>query len=107
MTFFLLPPRPLVGDHLMQLVGSWLPGLDWRADTGAILADLIGATAEEQGRACVLFREDLPDDLSVESALRDGFGAEPGDRVVEVRFTLRMGEANVRTWAIGEALAVG
>jgi hypothetical protein len=45
-----------------------------------------------------VFREELPDGTTPADALRDGFGAEPGDEVVEVRVG-----GVVRHWRVGDA----
>ena len=46
---------------------------------------VLSGLAAEKPDAFVVHREDLPAGSDVFQALRDGFGAEPGDDVVEVR----------------------
>lgn len=83
-TFYLLPPRPLAARPYADFLRALLPGLDPSRVTWADVSDTFAALLA--GRADVYFvhREDLPDGDSPETALTDGFGAEPGDEVVEV-----------------------
>lgn len=94
--FYLLPPRPLVAEHL----ASWLPGLDLQGTARRELPDLLAAVAAGQSDVHVVFREDLPDGEDPGRALADGFGAESGDEVVEVRPGLRPGELTSRRWRV-------
>jgi hypothetical protein len=91
-TIYLLPPRPLLGQQLLQ---SCLPGLELGAADRAALAETVAAAAEAQPDVCVIFREDLPDDGPLGQTLVDDFGAHPGDEVVEVA------ARDVRRWQIG------
>jgi hypothetical protein len=102
--FLLLPPRPAVGEEIARLVRPYLPGVRvTAADCVRFLDELVG---RHGGRVFLIHREELPDEEDVVAALRDGFGAEPGDRVVQVT-TGRVGESRVRTEVIAEAAGVG
>lgn len=104
--FFVLPPRPSVGEELARLVRPYLPGL--RVTPGDCVRFLEELVERSGGRAFLVHREDLPDADDVRDALRDGFGAEEGDRVVQVSVGPRGGEPRVKTLALAEeALAVG
>jgi hypothetical protein len=50
----------------------------------------------------VIYREDLPREETAAQALVNGFGAEAGDEVVEVRPGGRPGEITTRRWRIRE-----
>jgi hypothetical protein len=82
--FYVLPPRPLLGDHLAEYLRTWLPGLDWDAATRLNLTEAIRAAATCYPDVYLVFREELPDGVSTIQALRDAFGAEEGDEVIEV-----------------------
>ncbi len=56
-------------------------------DGGVDLADAIQLVAAQRPDMFLIFREDLPDADDPAQALRDGFGAEPGDEVFELRMT--------------------
>ena len=105
-TFYLLPPRCLLADHLVDSVQSFLPGVEWAvAERRRLFASLIEALQE--GDQFLVYREDLPGGEDVEQALIDGCGAEPGDEVVEVRPCLQaeragQGRFRARRWRIGE-----
>jgi hypothetical protein len=102
--FLLLPPRPAVGEEIARLIRPYLPGI--RVTAADCVRFLDGLVAAGGGKAFLVHREELPDEEDVATALRDGFGAEPGDRVVQV-LTGRPGEPRVRIGAVADALAVG
>jgi hypothetical protein len=100
--FYVLPARPLLADRLAALLQEWLPGLDWDCASRSELIDGLTTAAEQRG-VCVVYREDLPPGEATARALADGFGAEPGDEVVEVRCSGRGEELTARRWRIGAA----
>lgn len=93
--FFVLPPRPLLGEHFAAYLRSLFPGLDWDARARSDLAEALAA-AISRPDVYVVFREELPDGESTHRALADGFGAEAGDEVIEVRAGSRPGELVAR-----------
>jgi hypothetical protein len=99
-TFYLLPPRPLLGDRVADFLLTVLPGLDWDGAMRANLAEAVAAAAEAHGDVHVVFRDDLPVGELPAVALVDGFGAEAGDEVVEVRPTGTSGGLTSRRWHI-------
>ena len=99
-TFYLLPPRPVLGERLAGFLQNLLPGLDWDTSARADLAGALTAAAAEQDNVFVVHREDLPEGEPPARALADGFGAAPGDEVVEVRPGPKPGELSARRWAI-------
>jgi hypothetical protein len=60
----------------------------------AALADVMIAGAGAQPHAYVVFREELPEGIELAIALKDGFGAEPGDHVIEIA------AAGNRCWSV-------
>ena len=101
--FYLLPPRPFVGDRIADFLQTLFPGLAWDSSARTSLADLLGNTAAESDGVYVIYRDDLPGGEAAAQALRDGFGAEAGDEVVEVRPSGRPGEVVTRRWRIEDA----
>ncbi len=100
-TFYLLPPRSVVADHLADSMQRWLPGLDLTvADRAWLLAALYAGLPEKD--VFLVHREDLPAGERAEQALIDGYGAGAGDEVIEVRPTARPGEFTSRRWRVGE-----
>jgi hypothetical protein len=100
--FYLLPPRPLLGDRLAEWLHRLFPGLDW--DGGArsgLVERLAEAAAEGRTDVWIVYRDDLPGGEPPARALVDGFGAEPGDEVVEVRPDGRGDGLTARRWRIG------
>jgi hypothetical protein len=102
--FLLLPPRPAIGEEIARLVRPYLPGVRVTAADCVRFLDALVATGA--GNAFLVHREELPDEEDVVAALRDGYGAEPGDRVVQI-LTGRPGEPRVRIEPVSEPLAAG
>jgi hypothetical protein len=99
-TFYLLPPRPVLGERLAGFLQTVLPGLDWDLATRAALAETVETAASAHADVFVVYREDLPDGEPPARALADGFGAVAGDEVVEVRSGARPGEMTARRWKV-------
>jgi hypothetical protein len=98
--FYLLPPRPAVGEELARLVRPYLPGVPVTADE---CARFLGQLVEAAGAGAELVhREDLPDGVDATEALRDGFGAEDGDRLIQVSLGARPSEPRVKVLAFEE-----
>jgi hypothetical protein len=97
--FYLMPPRPFLGDRFADFLQTLFPGLAWDSSTRTNLAELLGTAAERDG-IYVVYREDLPREESPAQALKDGFGAEAGDEVVEIRLGSRPGEVVSRRWRV-------
>lgn len=101
-TFYVLPPRPFVAERLAEYLADWFPGLPLPA--GAELLDLVDAVVR-RADVFILHREDLPDGEDVSAALIDGFGAEAGDEVIEVRAGGPGGAPQARRWRIAPRAA--
>lgn len=78
-TFYLLPPRAVLGHRVFAALGIPLA----QSPVCAELADAISKTIETMG-ALVVYRDDLPLDEEPARALVDGFGAEAGDEIIEI-----------------------
>lgn len=100
--FYLMPPRPFLGDRFADFLQTLFPGVAWDSSSRLILAEQLGEAAAARGDVYVIYREDLPHQESAAQALVGGFGAEAGDEVVEVRPGGRPGEVITRRWRIGE-----
>jgi hypothetical protein len=100
-TFYLLPPRPLVNQRFKEFAARLLPGLTpaGNVDLVALLQELIGNGSDTY----LVHPEDLPSDEDPVRALVDGFGAEPGDIILEIRFGTLSAETSLRRLAIRSA----
>jgi len=98
--FYLLPPRAVLGDRLARFLQPLLPGIDWDSRTRVGLAEAIGSAAGERENVYVVYREDLPAGEPAAQALANGFGAESGDEVIEVRLGSRPEEWSSARWRI-------
>ena len=83
-TFYVLPPRLQIGRLFGEYLESVFPGARWHPSTWRDLAEALGAAAQCHPEVYVVYREDLPELVDTSSALREDFGAAPGDEVVEV-----------------------
>jgi hypothetical protein len=101
--FYVLPPRPLLAEHVAAYLRGFFPGLDWSPATRLNLTEALAAAGTCHPDVYVVFREELPEGESTRQALVDGFGAEEGDEVVEVRAGGRPGELTSRRWLIRPA----
>ena len=104
-TFYLMPPRPVFVSLLTEFLQTWMPGLPVPVEAGAAIAEALHRGLAERNNAFLIFREDLPEGADPSAALRDGFGAQDGDRVIEMRLSGRSGEAVARTWTVGNVSA--
>jgi hypothetical protein len=95
-TFYLLPARALLGDHVADALSEVVPGVDWTSSARRRLGELLAETLGQNHGVFLVFRDDLPPGAGAESALVDGYGAEAGDEVVEVRPGLPS-----RRWRVG------
>jgi hypothetical protein len=102
-TFYLLPPRPYLGEHFASYLQGLFPGLHWDSAVWANLAEGLVAAATCHAGVYVVYREELAEGEDPAQALADGFGAEPGDEVIELRAAERPGALAVRRWRIGAA----
>ena len=97
--FYLLPPRSIVAECMARSLRLSLPSLPLPVHTVEDLLDVLQSSCEEEDEVFVLFREELPDGPDLEQALADGFGAEFGDEVTELRFTAN-GQLTARSWRL-------
>ena len=98
-TFYLLPPRANLDQSLADLLGRLLPGLPVPESAwDDLVARLAGDWPDD---VFLVPRDDLPDGESPDDALVTSFGAEPGDRVIEVG-----GLRPARSWVVGVSGAV-
>ncbi len=98
--FYLLPPRPFLGDRFADFLQTIFPGLAWDSGSRMNLAEILGNTAGAHEDIFVIYRDDLPREGSTAQALVDGFGAEVGDEIVEVRPGSKTGEFISRRWRV-------
>jgi hypothetical protein len=93
-TFYLLPPRSCLEQAVGELFGKLLPGLPLPADAWDLLANELAAAGCWPADSFLVPRDELPEGDPTE-ALSECYGAEPGDRVVEVSLA-----RPARAWAV-------
>jgi hypothetical protein len=84
-TFYLLPPRPFLGERIADYLRPLFPGLDWSRSDQLDLVDAVGTAAAQHPDVYVVYREELPEGEDLTRVLMDGFGAQAGDQIIEVR----------------------
>ncbi len=94
--FYILPPRDCLESAVSELFTRLLPGLPLPADTWDYLIERLTDSASWPADLFLVPRDDLPAGEPLSDALAIGFGAEEGDRVIEVR-----SHAEPRTWTLG------
>jgi hypothetical protein len=99
-TFFVLPPRPLVGDAFAAFLNQFFPGLEWDADMRWNMAQALGDATASRPDGYVVYRDDLPIGEPTGEVLQEAFGAETGDEIVELRFSGRPCELTSRRWRL-------
>jgi hypothetical protein len=101
--FYLLPPRPALGECLAKMLQPYVPGALINPNLCADFVDSLVSGSPEADDCYVVYREDLPEGAEVNTALRDGFGAEAGDQIVCVSIGAQAAEPRVKMWRLGAA----
>ena len=70
--FYVLPPRPLLGAHLANYLGGWLPGLDW--DMGVLFVGVDGMLAADYGRRRLHTADGWRDAPAAEATIEPSIG---------------------------------
>jgi len=100
-TFYLLPPRPILGQRFADYLELYFPRLLWPQASWSELGDALGAAIACHPDVYVVYREDLPADEDKQRALSEIFGAAEGDEVIEVKSSHRTGELTSKRWRMG------
>ena len=87
-TFYVLPSRHLLGQRYGEILSSLFPDVRFTPWDWPDLAESLAAVVEAQGEgeACVVYREDMDEHLSVKEALLREFGATLADEIIEIQF---------------------
>lgn len=80
--FYLLPPRAEVARRFADFLQTWFPGMP---EPGDEAADDLAAVAMRYDAAYVVYADELAGAADLPRTLAADFGAEEGDRVVDLR----------------------
>ena len=83
-TFFLIPPRECLEQAVAEFLARVLPGVPVEHTVAEAVLAAVEFEANRTGDVFLIHREDLPGGRDVVRDLVAGFGAEPGDAVVEI-----------------------
>lgn len=86
-TFYVLPPRAALNQRITEVLGRLLPGLPLPADLWDVMVDCLANAARWPEDVFLVPRDDLADGEPTAAALEFAFGAETGDRFVEISLT--------------------
>lgn len=95
-TFYVIPPRECLEQAVADFLARVLPGLPAEPAVTEALLSAVEFEANRDHDVYLVHREDLPGGRDVVTDLVSGFGAEPGDKVVEVGATVAGRVAQVR-----------
>ncbi len=95
-TFLVLPPRELLEHAVTEFADRLLPGLPKPLGLADVLLAHVVAGLPRHEQAFVIYREELPDGADTGSVLQKAFGAEPGDRVLEIGPPRNLAPASVK-----------
>jgi hypothetical protein len=99
-TFYLLPPRPQLGQSFAAFLATWFPGLNWQQAGWGQLTETLEAAAGQHPDVYLVYHEELPEGEDPTRALVDGFGAEEGDDVIQIYPGKKAGEVTSRRWRL-------
>ncbi len=100
-TFYVLPPRECLEQAAADFLARVLPGVP---APPTAWEDLLALLTQTLRGTFFVHREDLPAGGELADDLVAGFGAEPGDEVVEVGLATAAAPARVRRWAVPAAV---
>ena len=86
-TFFVLPPRECLEHAVAEFVARLLPGLTAPPAVADALLAALEFEANRDDDTYFIHREELAGTGDTAADLATGFGAEAGDRVVDIGFT--------------------
>jgi hypothetical protein len=102
-TFYVLPAPEFLEQVYERHLRVLFPGLRWSANVlGQVVAQVSRAAASHAG-VYLIQQNELPEDADLERTLIDGFGAEPGDEIIEMHAGPRLGEWRVRRNVLAHA----
>jgi hypothetical protein len=99
-TFYLLPPRPVLGARFASYLGQLFPGLNWSSVGWSDLVEMLDTATSRHKDVYFIYREDLPEGEEPRRALAENFGAETGDEVVEVAIAPESVGMPCRRWQL-------
>ncbi|QEL18969.1 hypothetical protein [Limnoglobus roseus] len=106
-TFLVLPPRELLEHAVTEFVNRLMPGLPKPLGLADVLLAHVVAGLPRHEQAFVIYREELPDGADTASVLQEAFGAEPGDRVLEIGPPRNLAPASLKeTFIVGTVSAL-
>src|SRR5436309_2144530 len=102
-TFYLLPSFRFLGQSFKGHLQILFPGLNWDESALRRLAEQVSEAASRHPNVYLVHHHELTENEDMVQALVDGFGAEPGDEVVEMYAGARLGEWRIQRRIVKEA----
>jgi hypothetical protein len=98
-TFYVLASRHQLGQRYCDILGSLFPDTAFSPWDWADLGESVAALIEAQGDACVVYREDMAEDLSVKESLLRDFGAALDDEIIEIYLGAGLTQFGHQRWS--------
>ena len=76
--FYLMPPRPFLGDRFADFLQTLFPGLAWDSAARSSLAETLGEAAAVRDGVYVIYRDDLPREEAPDQSAREWFRRRTG-----------------------------
>jgi hypothetical protein len=98
-TFYVLPSRLQAGQRFGEFLRAMFVGDPYTSWDWPDLADSLASLIETPGDACVVYREDLDESISVRDSLLQQFGAALDDDIIEIDFGSGLNQFLHQRWA--------
>jgi hypothetical protein len=106
--FYLLPPRELVEHFVNEFASKLVPGIPVPSGLWERFISELTASVQASSDCFVLHREEVTTfGTDINDALIEGFGAEPGDLVIETELPRGKISAQTKQWKISPQTAKG
>jgi hypothetical protein len=102
-TFYLLPSPGFLGQSLAQHLQGLFPGLNWDESALAHVAEQVTQAAARHANVYLVHQHEMPQTEDVLQVLVDGYGAEPGDEIIEIHAGARLGEWRIERHVVRQA----
>jgi hypothetical protein len=102
-TFYVLPSPLFLGKAFERPLQELFPSVLWNDKSLQALAEQVNAAVARHSDVYVIHRHELPEGEELLPAVVYGYGAEPGDEVIEICGGKRLGDWHIRRHEVNRA----